>query len=484
MPHPNRKEQEWEADHNRRVWWRWLLAIGCVFTVVLGLWRTRTHPSSAAAPKTAELAAQRAAARSLGMEKPGRRPRQPRGGAVAAFTAEEVVAGKLMQFGRSRREFARLLAERHKVQVPADVERFFQAVETGNWDAIKAAFDKLSGGEDNAGWTGKRRPEVNQLWPAIIDAYGVAEQVHLWPAQQLLDYGHAALDALRPGMVYVGGTDNGRWIPELLNDTSEGEHHIVITQNGLAAGDYLDYVRLQYDGQMATLSDEDSQKAFAQYVSEAQKRFDHDQQFPDEPKQLLPGEDLSMVDGKLQVGGRTAVMAINEILLQRLMDKNPGFSFALEESFPLKGTYADALPLGPLMELRGQNVQNSFTAERAAQSLDYWRDEAQQVLADGEATASDPALKSYSHDASAAANLLAAHGFGAQAEEAYRLAAQVCPYNPEPALGLARLLDADGRANDARQVLDDFARQYPDQQNFLAQNSGGLWKLPTAAQKP
>src|SRR5260221_5349734 len=48
------------------------------------------------------------------------------------------------------------------------------------------------------------------------------------------------------GMVYVGGTDNGRWIPELLNDTSDGERHIVVTQNGLADGGYMDWLSLLY----------------------------------------------------------------------------------------------------------------------------------------------------------------------------------------------------------------------------------------------
>jgi hypothetical protein len=46
---------------------------------------------------------------------------------------------------------------------------------------------------------------------------------------------HRAQD-VTPGMVYVGGDDNGRWVPELINDTSDGEHHIVITQNCLADG--------------------------------------------------------------------------------------------------------------------------------------------------------------------------------------------------------------------------------------------------------
>ena len=484
MPRPNPQEQEWLAEHSRRVRWRWFLVIICTLILVIGVSRSRRQHEPAAAARAAELASRSAMAKSAAPERMGRHPRLPRSASVPALTAEQVVAGKLAQFGRSRRELARLLAERHKIQIPADVERFFQAVESGNWDAIKAAFDKISGAEANASSSSKRSPEVNQLWPAIIDAYGVAEQVHLWPAQQLLDYGNSILDALRPGMVYVGGTDHGRWIPELLNDTTDGEQHIVITQNGLAAGDYLEYVRLQYDGRMATLSDEDSQQAFAQYVAEAQPRFEHDQQFPDEPKQVLPGEDLTMADGKLQVAGRTAVMAINQTLLETLMGKNQGLSFGMEESFPLQGTYAQALPLGPLMELNAGSDQNTFTAEQATQSLDYWRETAQQVLSDADAAGSTYTLKTYSHDAAAAANLLAAHNFPAQAEEAYGLAAQFWPENPDTALGLAGLLAADGRANDARQLLDDFARQYPDQRKYLDQSSAvvqGLWK-PTPPQ--
>src|ERR1041384_6834484 len=110
----------------------------------------------------------------------------------------------------------------------------------------------------------------------------------------------------------VGGTDNGRWIPELLNDTGDGERHVVVTQNGLADGTYLDYLRLQYDDRLSNLTDEDSKRAFNDFVADAQRRVDHDQQFPDEPKQVQPGENIKVVDGKVQVNGIRAVMAVNE----------------------------------------------------------------------------------------------------------------------------------------------------------------------------
>ena len=160
-------------------------------------------------------------------------------------------------------------------------------------------------------------------------------------------------------------------------------------------------------------------------------------------------------------------MSINEKLLQALMAKNPDLSFALQESQPLRGTYADAVPLGPLMELGAPDAQKTFNAERAAQSLDYWRTTAQNVLADPETAGSPAVLKSYSHDATSAANLLAAHNYTAEAEQAYRLSSQLWPGNPEPVGGLAAILARSGRADDARQLLDNFARNYPDQRTAV-----------------
>ncbi len=272
-------------------------------------------------------------------------------------TAEEIVATKVLQFGRSRRQIVRAIALRTGKEILPEVERFFDAIEAGNWDEIdsqwKALAKRSSQYDGSTDW-----PELNPFWPAVLDAYGVAEQAHLWPAQKLLDYGNAILDSLRPGMVYIGGTDPGRWIPELLNETSGGEPHMIVTQNAFADSRYLDYMQTLYGERFATLTQEDSKRAFADYIADAQKRLDHDEQFSDEPKQVRPGENSKMVDGKLQVSGQVAVMAINERLLQMLMDKNPDLSFAIEQSFPMKSTYASATPIGPIMELRVQDEQN------------------------------------------------------------------------------------------------------------------------------
>jgi hypothetical protein len=455
--------------------WPWALCLSCALLIVAFLILHHRHePASQDAAASGESASPNLPALASAGESP-RLPAIPEHRArTPKLSAEQIVANKVAQFGQKRRELVRAIAQRSQKEIPPKVEKFFDAVESGNWENITNQWYELAVHSSQYTFSTNHWDQLDPFWPSVLDAYGVAEQAHLWPAQKLLDYGDAVIGALRPGMVYVGGTDNGRWIPELLNDTGDGEQHIVVTQNALADGRYLDFVNDLYSDRMSTLTQDESKRAFADYVSDAQKRFEHDQQFPDEPKQVLPGEDIQVVDGKVQVRGQTAVMAINERLLQMLMQKNPGMSFAIEQSFPFRNTYADGLPLGPLMELNARNDQNTFTAERASQSLDYWRNAAQQVLSDFDATGSEAVLKSYSHDASAAANLLAAHNFNSQAEETYRLATQLWPGNPECVGGLANLLAANSRATEAQQLLNNFSKQYPDQSETLKKITAGI----------
>ena len=88
-------------------------------------------------------------------------------------------------------------------------------------------------------------------------------------------------------------------------------------------------------------------------------------------------------------------------------------------------------------------------------------------MSDPEAVGSPEVLKSYSHDASAAAHLLAAHDFTAEAEQAYRSATAICPWNPESVNGLADLLSRSGRADEAERVVNDFEQKYPEQRAIL-----------------
>jgi hypothetical protein len=457
---PNPRPSASNPESRNHSLWPWVLTAGLVFVVLLGLLLPRRGISPTALPSKQAVGTSGVA--------DGRdieRAHLSRGVAGVSLTPEEIVAGKVTQFAQDRLRITQAMAERFKVHVAPDVERFFQAVAAGKWDELNAAFKALKQRRESG-----NGEDLGVLWGPILETLLIAECAHDWPSQKLLDYGEATLGSLRPGMVYVGGTDPGRGIPTLLNETSEGERHIVITQNGLADASYLRYVDFLYGDRVATLTSEESQRAFQDYMVDAQKRQAHDEQFPDEPKQIRPGEDIRTVENRVQVSGQVAVMSINELLLRNFMAKNPDLSFGLEESFPLKSTYANAVPLGPLMELGVQDVQNSFTRETATQAVNYWHDAAQQLLMDSEAPDS-PAHLTYAKMAAAQAALLADHQYGNEAEQAYRLAAQISSASPEAVYGLGQLLATTGRADEARQLVADFESTHPPS------GPASFWKL-------
>jgi hypothetical protein len=379
-------------------------------------------------------------------------------------TAQEIVTEKLAKFGSKRRELARALAKHYNVAVPDEVDRFFDAVEKGQWNEINAAHAALLQSETNLNQP--KSAELHQIWRAIQETWGAEQQAHTWPPQALLDYGNSILGSLRPGMIYAGGTDPGCFIPTMLNETSDGEQHIVLTQNALADGTYLKYLEFQYGDRISTLNEQDSQQTFAAYVADAQKRLQHDQQFPDEPKQIKPGEDIQVTDGRVQVSGQVAVMLINEKLFQLLMARNPDQSFAIEESFPFSSLYTNATTLGPVMELGVQDPQRGLNSDRAAQTLDYWRGAADQLLSNPETPADSDARKAYAKLISSQAGLLVDHQLPDQAEQQFQLAQQLWPSSPEIIFRYTNLLLNQNRVSDALAVAQNALAAAPNEKQF------------------
>ena len=133
---------------------------------------------------------------------------------------------------------------------------------------------------------------------------------------------------------------------------------------------------------------------------------------------------------------------------------NPDHSFGLQESRSLKGTYPDAVPLGPIMELRGDGAGAPLPAERGAEIVSHWQDTLERMHADPAASGSDETMKAYSHDANAQANLLAARGLASDAEKTYRLALDLYPGSTEALDKVVGMMAAAGRTDEARQWLD------------------------------
>ena len=244
--------------------------------------------------------------------------------------------------------------------------------------------------------------------------------------------------------VLYGGTDPGRFCPtymifcesfipaEKRRDPKFDRRDVyIITQNALADGTYLEYIRAHYNRSTQTdppffqellrpkseveqgyktnlvasvaysvldrpllsighnveaqrrkdgvyppkeiyiATAEDSQRCFAEYLADAQRRLDHDMHFPKEPRQIKPGEDVHIVDNRVQVSGQVAVMAINGLLTKVMFDHNPTNEFFVEESFPLDWMYEYLTPFGIIMKINREQVPE-FTEEIVNKDHEFW----------------------------------------------------------------------------------------------------------------
>lgn len=438
----------------------WLIAAACAIVIVVAL----LLKSSGELTEHQSVAASHTEPQGSPPPTVANRTRLPHARSISApaRSAEEIVSSKVASFARIRREVVHAMATHFGVAVPRDVEQFMDLAEAGRWDELNALFKAMQGRPDETAGSGG----VAFFWPAIVETHGVVKAAQTWPAQKLLDYGNAILSALRPEMLYVGGTDAGRFIPTLLNETSDGARHIVLTQNALADNNYLRYLSFLHGEQLTPLTEADSRDGFQTYIADAQKRALRDRDFPNEPNQLRPGEDVRIEGNRVQISGQVAVMGINEVLLGLLRDKNPDLTFAIEQSFSMM--YEDATPLGPIMELGARNHENPFTARHAAQVVDYWQAAGQELLFDSSATGFSDVRKAYAKLAGEQASLLLHHNYAAQAEQVFRIVTAIDPGHSEMVSRYANLLLDQNRIHEAIPIVEKALRIAPDNQQLRA----------------
>ena len=96
------------------------------------------------------------------------------------------------------------------------------------------------------------------------------------------------------------------------------------------------------------------QEIIGAFSAATQRRWQHDQDFPHEPKQLRPGESVHLVDGKPAIEGTVSVMSLNAQLVKAIFDKNPDREFYYEESWPFDWLYPYLSPHGAVMKINRQ----------------------------------------------------------------------------------------------------------------------------------
>jgi hypothetical protein len=287
------------------------------------------------------------------------------------------------------------------------------------------------------------------------------------------------------------------------------------------------------DREIKIATPEDSQRSFHEYLEDAQGRLQRNQ--------LRPGEDVKIIDNRVQVSGQVAVMAINGLLTKVMFDKNPGHDFYVEESFPLDWMYPHLSPYGiimkinrqPLPELTGDMVakDHQFWSKYSSRAIGSWityetpvsnicafaekvyfRRDYRGFKGDPKFIRDSDGQKAFSKLRSSIAGVYAWRVQKAasemqkalsennapeyqkktaeyqrmlkEAEFAFKQAYAFCPYSPEAIFRYINLLASTGRFDDAyiiaitSEKLDPFNLQLKDLINQLARMKGGQASLP------
>jgi tetratricopeptide (TPR) repeat protein len=250
--------------------------------------------------------------------------------------------------------------------------------------------------------------------------------------------------------ILFGGTDPGRFVPTYmifcesfmppsckpLDPDFNRRDVYIITQNALADGTYLQYIRAQYfrsaqidppffqellrgpeerkedyttnilarlaysildkplvsrgarveaswrkagvypPKEIYTPSPDDLQNSFSDYTEDVGRRA--------QTGQLQPGEIVTPVTNangqvSIQVAGEVAVMKINGLLCKVIFDHNPTNEFYVEESFPLDWMYPYETPFGVIMKINRQVVP-SYSPEIFLKDHAFWSQYSERLI--------------------------------------------------------------------------------------------------------
>jgi len=274
------------------------------------------------------------------------------------------------------------VADKYKVEVWPEVAEYFAAAKKGDAEAADELFKEVRQSVRNSQGSEDENRVAATAAAATLEVELALEQFTDGEPKYLEAFGRGIVDSIPAGGVYFGGTDPGRGLPTAYcKSHSKGDPIFVLTQNALADGTYLTYLRDMYGSKLYVPTQEDSKKAFKDYIDDAQRRLEHDEEFPNEPRQIRPGENVQKRDNRVNVGGQIAVMSINGLLAKLIFDRNPDREFFIEESFPLDWMYPHLSPHGIILKLNRKPLA-ALSEESVKQDHKFWSEQQRKMIGD------------------------------------------------------------------------------------------------------
>jgi hypothetical protein len=267
---------------------------------------------------------------------------------VSCFAAEPAggpgdLDPRLPKFFVAKEQHARSLAREFDLKVAPEMWAFFEAGAQSDWATVRKLWRELS--RRSGQYAGVSDESVRNLaWPPVLEGELAYECFTGMEIKFVEAFARDTIAAIPKGAIYFGGTDPGRGvITAFVKSHADADPFFVLTQNGLADSLYLKFLNATFGKKIYVPTDGESEKAFEAYKADAGIRLDQDR--------LKPGEQVSRVDGKIEISGNVSVMEVNGLLAKMIFEKNPKHDFYVEESFPLDWMYPHLSPQGPIMKI-------------------------------------------------------------------------------------------------------------------------------------
>lgn len=277
----------------------------------------------------------------------------------------------LARFVDDREKQIRTYAETVTNPVPDIVWKYLHALKADDRDTVSNLF--VTGILPASGYSLPFVPDDTltpvlqrtPIGPPLLETYWTLRQFEDWDNRWLHRYGREIMAAVPAGSVYFGGTDAGRYLITALSDSqTDGRPFFIISQNQLIDGAYTAYLQKIYGRRLSLVTAQDSERAFAEYSADAQKRSDRGE--------LQPGEEVHRTpEGRVAVSGQVANVKISGRLAKDIFDGNPGRDFYVDENFPFDWMQPQLVPQGPIFQLRRQPVERLDPAG-LKQNTEYW----------------------------------------------------------------------------------------------------------------
>lgn len=304
------------------------------------------------------------------------------GVAVSAVGADRFPP-RLLAFCGEKEQQARRLASQLGVTVSPRIWEYFQAARKGDWLSVSNRFEDLRKRSSQYQDSFDDKTVGTPVWQTVIEVQTALDAFAVGEPKYATAFGDGIIGSIPPGSIYFGGTDWGRGVVTALSKSHEhAEPFYTITQNALADARYLEYLEACYGRRIHVPTKDDAQRCFQDYVTDAQRRFEHDKKSPGEPPQCKSGEDIRIADGRVQVSGQVAVMSINGLLTKVIFDHNTNMEFFVEESFPLDWMYPHLSPHGLIFKLERSplpslpaavlDADHAFWESQCASMLGAW----------------------------------------------------------------------------------------------------------------